>query len=94
MGLEQLKDYITNSFLKGDIIYNDQIYITSIRHKNAVEAAINSLKQVVRTIEDGMPEDFYTIDMMDAYKELGLINGETASEDLVNKIFSDFCMGK
>ena len=94
MGLEQLKDYITNSFLKGDIIYNDQIYITSIRHKNAVEAAINSLKQVMRTIEDGMPEDFYTIDMMDAYKELGLINGETASEDLVNKIFSDFCMGK
>lgn len=94
MGLEQLKDYITNSFLKGDIVYNDQIYITSIRHKNAVEAAINSLKQVMRTIEDGMPEDFYTIDMMDAYKELGLINGETASEDLVNKIFADFCMGK
>lgn len=94
MGLEQLKDYITNSFLKGDIVYNDQIYITSIRHKNAVEAAVNSLKQVIKTIDDGMPEDFYTIDMMDAYKKLGLINGETASEDLVNKIFSDFCMGK
>ena len=41
-----------------------------------------------------MPEDLYIIDLMDAYQELGLINGETASEDLVNKIFSEFCMGK
>ena len=93
-GLEQLKDYITNSFLKGDIQYNDQVYITSVRHKNAVESALRSLEQVIQTIDDGMPEDFYTIDMMEAYQRLGLINGETASEDLVNKIFSDFCMGK
>lgn len=93
-GLEQLKDYITNSFLKGDIQYNDQVYVTSVRHKNAVESALRSLEQVIQTIDDGMPEDFYTIDMMEAYQRLGLINGETASEDLVNKIFSDFCMGK
>ena len=49
---------------------------------------------VIESIENGMPEDFFTIDMMDAYKGLGLINGETASEDLVNKIFKEFCMGK
>ena len=93
-GVEELIDYIKQSFLKGDITYNDQVYITSLRHKEAVESALTSLKQVLSTIEDGMPEDFYTIDMMDAYKKLGLINGETASEDLVNKIFKDFCMGK
>lgn len=93
-GLEELGDYITNSFLDGNVTYNDQVYLTSMRHKEAVENAIVSLKNVVASIDDGMPEDFYTIDMMDAYKKLGLINGETASEDLVNKIFKDFCMGK
>ena len=70
------------------------IYLTSIRHREAVENAVKSLEQVLLTIDNGMPEDLYIIDMMDAYQKLGLINGETASEDLVNKIFSDFCMGK
>ena len=68
--------------------------MTSIRHREAVENAVKSLEQVLLTIDNGMPEDLYIIDMMDAYQKLGLINGETASEDLVNKIFSDFCMGK
>lgn len=94
LGLNKLSDYIKNSYLNGDITFNDQIYLTNIRHKEAVEDALRSLKQVKKTIDDRMPEDFFTIDMMDAYKKLGLINGETASEDLVNKIFSEFCMGK
>lgn len=93
-GLQKLEDYITSSFLKGDISYNDQIYLTSVRHREAVEDAIQSLEQVLTTIQDGMPEDFYMVDLMDAYQKLGLINGETASEDLINKIFSEFCMGK
>lgn len=93
-GLQKLSDYIKNSFLHGNISFNDQIYLTSIRHKEAVEDALKSLLQVKDTINSGMPEDFFTIDMMDAYKKLGLINGETASEDLINKIFKDFCMGK
>ena len=93
-GLNDLEEYITNSFLKGDISYNDQIYLTSVRHREAVESAIQSLVQVLETIQDDMPEDLYIIDLMDAYQKLGLINGETASEDLVNKIFSEFCMGK
>lgn len=93
-GLKDLEKYITESFLKGDISFNDQIYLTSVRHREAVEDALQSLNQVLTTIEDGMPEDLYIIDMMEAYQKLGLINGETASEDLVNKIFKEFCMGK
>ena len=93
-GLSKLENYITNSFLDGNISFNDQIYLTSIRHLEAVESACHSLQQLLQTIEDGMTEDLFIIDMMDAYKKLGLINGETASEDLVNKIFKEFCMGK
>ena len=93
-GLKDLEQYIIDSFLKGNITFNDQIYLTSVRHREAVEDALQSLHQVMQTIEDGMPEDLYMIDLMDAYQKLGLINGETASEDLVNKIFKEFCMGK
>lgn len=93
-GLKDLEKYIMDSFLKGDISFNDQIYLTSVRHREAVEDALQSLNQILTTIESGMPEDLYIIDMMEAYQKLGLINGETASEDLVNKIFKEFCMGK
>ncbi|MCI9079227.1 MAG: tRNA uridine-5-carboxymethylaminomethyl(34) synthesis GTPase MnmE [Lachnospiraceae bacterium] len=93
-GLDKLSEYIKNSFLNGDITFNDQVYLTDIRHKEAVEDAVSSLMQAVDTMKTGLPEDFITIDMMDAYIKLGLINGETASEDLVNKIFKEFCMGK
>ena len=93
-GLEQLSKYIKDSFLHGEISFNDQVYLTNIRHKKAVKDSLESLMKAKDTINAGLPEDFVTIDMMDAYKKLGLINGETASEDLVNKIFNDFCMGK
>ena len=93
-GMKELENYVNNSFLDGNISFNNQVYLTGIRHKEAVVSAIESINAVLQAIDDDMPEDFYTIDMMDAYKELGLINGETASEDLVNKIFKEFCMGK
>ena len=93
-GMKELENYVNNSFLDGNISFNDQVYLTGIRHKEAVISAIGSIDAVLQAIDADMPEDFYTIDMMDVYKELGLINGETASEDLVNKIFKEFCMGK
>lgn len=93
-GLERLEKYISDAFSQEDISFNDQIYLTSVRHLEAVENACHSLESVLQTIQDGMPEDLYMVDLMDAYRSLGLINGETASEDLVNKIFSEFCMGK
>lgn len=56
--------------------------------------AVESLKLVKQSIENGMPEDFYSIDLMNAYEELGTIIGEAVEDDLVNEIFSKFCMGK
>ena len=81
-------------FFSGKLSFNDEVYITNIRQKNALAEAENSLKMVLQSIDDGMPEDFFTIDMMNAYEVLGTIIGESVGEDLVNEIFSKFCMGK
>ena len=78
----------------GKLSFNDQIYITNVRHKTAIQEALSSLSMVLQSIEDGMPEDFFSIDLMNAYEVLGSIIGESVGEDLINTIFSDFCMGK
>lgn len=93
-GIRDLEDMVKEMFLKGGISFNDQIYITNVRQKNALLEALESMKKVIQSIEDDMPEDFYSIDLMDAYESLGSITGETAGEDLINEIFSKFCMGK
>ena len=93
-GMEQLKDKIEHMFLKGDLELNEEICVTSVRHKTALREAAASLKLVLESIENEMPEDFYSIDLMGACEALGQITGESAGEDLVNEIFSRFCMGK
>ena len=81
-------------FYSGKVTYNDQIYITNARHKEALDNAYDSLCRVKESVDACMPEDFYSIDLMDAYESLGLIIGESVEDDLVNEIFSKFCMGK
>ena len=81
-------------FYHGELNFNDQVYITNVRHKAALEETLSSLNMVKQSIEDGMPEDFYSIDLMNAYEQLGTIIGEAVEDDLVNEIFSKFCMGK
>ena len=93
-GLKEFENLLNKMFLKGDISFNDEIYITNLRQKAALQDAYQSLNKVIDSIEMMMPEDFYTIDLMDAYEALGSITGETIGEDLVNEIFSKFCMGK
>ena len=93
-GIQIFMDTVREMFFHGDISYHDEVYITNARHKEALEEAHNSLIQVEKSIEDQMPEDFYTIDMMSAYASLGKIIGEEVGEDLVNEIFGKFCMGK
>ena len=93
-GLDQLEDDIRKKFYEGKVNLNDQIYITNARHKEALDSAYKSLNNVMDSISKDMPEDFYSIDLMDAYEKLGLIIGESVEDDLANEIFSKFCMGK
>lgn len=93
-GMKDLYSKINRMFFNGKVSFNDEIYITNVRHKNAVSNALDSLNLVLNSIEKGMPEDFFSIDLLDAYEQLGFIIGESVSEDLVNEIFSEFCMGK
>lgn len=93
-GIERLETAIKDMFYEGELSFNDQIYITNTRQRAALEAALESMKRVLASIGDGLPEDFFSIDLMDAYGELGTIIGESVGEDLVNEIFGRFCMGK
>ena len=93
-GISEVGDLIKDMFLKGDISFNEEIYITSARQKDALCRAVESMKKVIESIDNGMPEDFYSIDLMDAYEALGSITGEEVGDDLINEIFSRFCMGK
>ena len=81
-------------FLEGNLSFNDEVCITNMRHKAALMDAKESLKQVMESIAQDMPEDFFSIDLMSAYESLGTIIGEAVDDDLVNEIFSKFCMGK
>lgn len=93
-GISQLEDEIRRMFFQGELSFNDEVYITNARHKAALEEVLESLKLVKNSIEMGMAEDFFSIDLMNAYESLGRIVGESVGEDLVNEIFSKFCVGK
>lgn len=93
-GVEELEEVIKKMFFHGKLEFNEEVYITNARHKAALLHASNSLNMVLESIAMDMPEDFYSIDLMNAYEELGNILGESLGEDLVNEIFSKFCTGK
>lgn len=93
-GFDEFYKELNDLFFHGHLSYNDEIYITNIRHKNALEEALTSIQFTRKSIEDGMPDDFYSIDLMTAYESLGYIIGEAVEDDLVNMIFKEFCMGK
>ncbi|EEG47400.1 hypothetical protein RUMHYD_03737, partial [Blautia hydrogenotrophica DSM 10507] len=93
-GIQDLVEKIKEMFFDGNITFNDEVYITNVRQKEALEEAYHSLELVEQSISMGMPEDFFSIDLMNAYEALGRILGESVGEDLVNEIFSKFCTGK
>ena len=94
IGIDVLEETLKVMFFEGKLSFNDEIYITNLRHKTALQDSFYALERVKDSIDSGMPEDFYSIDLLDAYESLGEITGEKAGEDLVNEIFSKFCMGK
>lgn len=93
-GIDRLEQTVKDMFYDGSISFNDEIYITNMRQKAALKEALDSLEQVSVSIQNQMPEDFFSIDLMNAYESLGRIVGESVGEDLVNEIFSKFCVGK
>lgn len=93
-GIDEFEDTIKEMFFHGEVTFNDEVYSINIRQKNSLQIVLECLQQVKKSIEDGMPEDFFSIDLMGAYEELGKIIGESVEDDLVEEIFSKFCMGK
>ena len=93
-GLDVFTALIKEKFFNGEISFDDEVTISSLRQKEALSSALHSMKMVQQSLIDDMPEDFYSIDLMNAYACLGEIIGEEVGEDLVNEIFSKFCMGK
>lgn len=93
-GFEDFYKLLNDMFFHGHLSYNDEVYITNMRHKHALEESLQSIELVRQSISDGMPEDFYSIDLMAAYEHLGYIIGESVEDDLVDTIFREFCMGK
>lgn len=93
-GIQTLEDTLKEMFFQGEISFNDEIYITNMRHKEAIQNAYDSMQLVESSILNGMPEDFFSIDLMNAYSSLGVVIGEEIGDDLANEIFSKFCMGK
>ena len=93
-GMDTFEETIKEMFFSGEISFENEVYITNIRHKEALNETKDALTMVKQSLEDNMPEDFYSIDLMSAYASLGSIIGEEISDDLVEEIFSKFCMGK
>lgn len=93
-GVEELVSKIQDLFFHGKITCNEELYLANARQKEKMQSALVSLQMVRKSAEEEMPEDFYSIDLMDAYEQLGYLLGEAVEEDLVNEIFQRFCMGK
>lgn len=93
-GFDELADLLEQMFLDGTVTFDEEACLTSIRHRAAMEEAQESLRRVKESIALGMPEDFFSIDLIDACEALGKILGESLGEDLINEIFGKFCVGK
>lgn len=93
-GFEAFREYIKQEFTHGKLPYNDELYITDQRQLQLLTESVKNLRTVLQSIDNGMPEDFFTIDLTAAYDNLCRITGDLVEDDVINEIFSRFCMGK
>ena len=93
-GMDALEQHIRQQFIQGDIDLNNEVYITNVRHKDALDKAVISLQNVLDSIGMAMPEDCWAIDLKDAYEHIGVVTGDSVNEDMMTEIFSRFCLGK
>ena len=93
-GIEELYDKIASMFKTNEIKMNDGIIITNIRHKNQIDKALNSVNEAIESNNSGMPIDIVSIPIKQILNDLSAITGEDVSEDIINEIFSKFCLGK
>lgn len=93
-GYDSFAGVLENLFFHGRLSWNDEVMITNTRHKTLLEDALAGIVRVEESLDAGMSEDFFSVDLMSAYEALGRIIGEEVGEDLVDEIFSRFCMGK
>ena len=93
-GLPELEETVANLVLAGKTLHSESVLVTSARHQESLRHAAEHLRASLVSLERGLPLDFVSIDLRSAYDALGEITGETASDDLLDKIFSEFCIGK
>ncbi|MCT4545069.1 MAG: tRNA uridine-5-carboxymethylaminomethyl(34) synthesis GTPase MnmE [Vallitalea sp.] len=93
-GIDNIEKTIKDMFLLGNINFNDNLYITNVRHKVALDNCLESLNAVEESINIGMPEDCWSIDLKNSYEYLGEISGDSINDDIIKQIFSQFCLGK
>ena len=94
IGIEKFYERLKEIFFQGGLNTNDEIFVTNARHKNLLQQSLNSLANVILSLQNGMSSDFFSIDLQEAFAFIGEITGETIDEDIMNKIFSEFCLGK
>lgn len=93
-GIHELEEMIADSIFHGRVKIAEETIISNTRHRQVVGKAIQSLKQAIDTMDQKLPLDFVSIDIKDAWQSLGEITGQTVVEDIIDRIFSSFCLGK
>jgi len=94
VGVPALEDAVAELVLAGKTVSSDSVLVTSVRHQEALQRAADHIRAAQSSLEQGLPLDFVSIDLRAAYEALGEVTGEAASDDLLDTIFHEFCIGK